>query len=261
MMMKSEIKKLAAAMKPVLESVASVEARFARAWAAAAHKRLFKTQWSLPPEPEFFDHNIDLYWGWGDSGNSLWVERGVYSSLAFKPGARVLELCCGTGFNSKHFYAHRASHVTAVDFDPKAIETARKNHPTPNIEFRVADIRTSMPEGPFDNVVWDAAIEHFTVGEINDILKQIKRRFAPGGVLSGYTIVERDDGNKSLSHHEYEFKDKDDLMKLLQPHFKNVWVFETIYPSRHNLYFWAGDATIPFSKEWALGKNVPGASK
>ncbi|GHT84211.1 hypothetical protein FACS1894137_06980 [Spirochaetia bacterium] len=69
------------------------------------------------------------------------------------------------------------------------------------------------------------------------------------GVLSGYTIVERPEG-KMLERHEYEFKNMEDLKRFLAPYFTNVIVFETIYPERHNLYFWASDGIIPFSKDW-----------
>ena len=106
-----------------------------------------------------------------------------------------------------------------------------------------------MPRGVFDNVIWDAAIEHFTLDEIKAILAEIKVRLSPQGTLSGYTLVERPDG-KSLAHHEYEFKDKEDLFRVLKSVFKNVLVFETLYPIRHNLYFWAGNGVIPFSKDW-----------
>ncbi len=44
-----------------------------------------------------------------------------------------------------------------------------------------------------------------------------------------------------------------DLKRFLTPHFKNVRVFETIYPERHNLYFWASDAVIPFASDWPHG--------
>lgn len=107
-----------------------------------------------------------------------------------------------------------------------------------------------MPEGQFDNIVWDAAIEHFTLEEVGHILKSIKDRLRPSGILSGYTIVERADGVKSLSHHEYEFKSKEDLLAVLAPYFRRVTVFETIYPERHNLYFWASDGQVPFGPEW-----------
>jgi cyclopropane fatty-acyl-phospholipid synthase-like methyltransferase len=107
-----------------------------------------------------------------------------------------------------------------------------------------------MPIGLFDNVIWDAAIEHFTEIEINEIMKNIKSRLKSNGILTGYTILEQSNGEKSLSHHEREFKSKDDLKSFFEPHFKNIKVFETIYPSRHNLYFYASDGILPFDKDW-----------
>ena len=91
-----------------------------------------------------------------------------------------------------------------------------------------------MPEGKFETIIWDAAIEHFTLDEIAKILEDIKSRLADDGILSGYTIVEKADGTKSLSHHEYEFQIKGELLRLLSPYFRNVTVFETEYPDRHN---------------------------
>jgi trans-aconitate methyltransferase len=128
--------------------------------------------------------------------------------------------------------------VIACDFDPVAIATAKRKNAAANVEYVLADIRTAMPAGEFDNIVWDAAIEHFAPIEIEEILTNIMSRLTKHGILNGYTIVEKPDG-KSLSHHEYEFQSKEDLARFLAPHFKNVTVFETIYPERHNLYFWA----------------------
>ena len=68
--------------------------------------------------------------------------------------------------------------------------------------------------------------------------------------MSGYTLVEKGDQKEHLRQHEYEFKDMNDLKRFLAPHFKNVKVFETIYPERHNLYFWASDGVLPFDNEW-----------
>jgi hypothetical protein len=110
-----------------------------------------------------------------------------------------------------------------------------------------------MPEGKFENIIWDAAIEHFTPEEISSIMVNIKSRLTADGVLSGYTIVEKDDGVKHIHQHEYEFRDMADLKRFLNPHFKNIRVFETIYPSRHNLYFWASESTIPFDSKWIHG--------
>jgi SAM-dependent methyltransferase len=206
-------------------------------------------QWRIPPQPEHFDHQIDLFYFWLESRNSLWLERGVYGSLTLG-GGDVLELACGDGFNARNFYSYRSRRVIACDFDPKAIQTARTKNRTPNVEFVLADIRNAMPTGTFENIIWDAAIEHFTPDEIAKIFKDIKSRLTKDGIMSGYTIVERSDGKKSLDHHEYEFKDKEDLKRFLTPHFNNVVVFETIYPERHNLYFWASDGVLPLQDGW-----------
>jgi cyclopropane fatty-acyl-phospholipid synthase-like methyltransferase len=170
--------------------------------------------------------------------------------LALEPGCNVLELCCGDGFNAHYFYSIRAGSILSVDFDPKAVNYANKHFSAPNVSYALADIRTQMPEGTFDNIVWDAAIEHFTETEIASVMADIKKRLRPDGILSGFTIVERTDGKKMLVHHEYEFKSKEDLARFFLPHFKNVKVFETIYPDRHNLYFWASDGIVPFMDGW-----------
>ena len=236
--------------KPLLEMLAQMEARLAARWAAAAHRQLMLVQWTLPPQPEHFDHHIDLHYQWSATRRGWWLERGVFGSLALRPGGRLLELACGDGFNARHFYSARCLSVVACDFDPRAIATARRKNAAPNITYELADIRSAMPAGTFDNIVWDAAIEHFTPVEIAGVMQAIRSRLTPGGVLSGYTIVERADGVKSLTHHEYEFKNKADLLQFFTPHFAQVTVFETIYPERHNLYFWASDGILPFDPQW-----------
>ncbi|MAE65515.1 MAG: hypothetical protein CMJ18_14690 [Phycisphaeraceae bacterium] len=237
------------APKRLLEPLFRLEARIAARWVASAHRRQMLVQWGLDPQPEFFDHHIDLYYQWRHSRAPVWLERGVFGALALK-GGRVLELACGDGFNALNFYGCRSREVVACDFDAEAIRIARRRNRADNISYVLADIRTDLPEGRFENIVWDGAIEHFTPEEIDTILAGIRSRLAPGGILSGYTIVERGDGEKSLSHHEYEFKSKQDLMRFLEPHFAHVTVFETIYEHRHNLYFWASDAAVPFDEKW-----------
>lgn len=223
-----------------------------RRFSAATHNLQMFSEWNVAPPPEWFDHYIDQFDAWHRTGNPLWLERGCFSLLAIRDRARVLELCCGDGFNARHFYAIRAASVIACDFDPSAIAHANKRNFAANVEFRVADIRDQMPDGRFENIVWDAAIEHFTEAEIDAILKSIRSRLADGGILSGYTLVERADHVKHLVHHEYEFKSKEDLLRFFTPHFRHVTVFETIYPTRHNLYFWASDREIPFHEGWEM---------
>jgi hypothetical protein len=75
-------------------------------------------------------------------------------------------------------------------------------------------------------------------------MRQLVDRLGADGILSGYTLTEAPDGRKSNDLHEYEFKDKDDLRRFFTPHFKFVKVWETIYPTRHNLYFAASQSPI-----------------
>jgi SAM-dependent methyltransferase len=241
--------KLLKPFKSLVEWIAEIECSVAASWVSSAHHRLMMIQWGIPPQPEYFDHHIDLFFQWLQSRNPLWLERGVFGSLALKKGG-ILELACGDGFNARNFYSLRSNNVIACDFDPQAIRKAIRKNSAPNVTFRVADIRHDMPAGHYDNIVWDAAIEHFTPDEIQKILKDIKVRLTQNGILSGYTIVEKSDGMKSLSHHEYEFKNKEDLVRFFTPYFAHVTVFETIYPTRHNLYFWASDGALPFTREW-----------
>ena len=218
--------------------------------ASYSHAIQMKYEWTALPQPEWFDHYCDQFYSFKKSQNSLWVERGIFGLLSIKQDANVLELCCGDGYNSYHFYSIRVNKIISVDFDKDAISHAKKYNQAKNIEFKLCDIRENMPEGIFDNIVWDAAIQHFTEEEISKIMGSIKYRLKYDGVLTGYTIVERPTGKKSLSHHEREFKSKEDLKSFFEPHFKNVKIFETIYPSRHNLYFYASEGVLPFDKDW-----------
>src|SRR5215467_8509370 len=100
--------------KTVLTSVFEVEAYVARHWVSAAHRRLQQAQWGIPPNPEYFDHHIDLYYQWLNTRISFWLERGAFGSLALQ-GGDVLELACGDGFNSRNFYSLRSKKVVACD--------------------------------------------------------------------------------------------------------------------------------------------------
>jgi len=219
--------------------------RWLRKLVRSTHHLQFLVEWAVD-NPEYFDHNIDMYSSWYKTRESFPVERGVFSSFAMTANSRVLDLCCGDGFNSYHFYCLRAKHVTAIDFDREAIRWAKRNYKAPNLSFSIGDIRTDIPDGPFDNIVWDAAVEHFTETEITDIMSRLKTVLTPSGTLSGYTIIEPAGGGKHLHQHEYEFHSKEDLARFLTPHFKNVHVFQTVFPSRTNLYFYATDGTLPF---------------
>lgn len=237
--------------KAPLVALAQAHARLARAWAFQAHRLLMALQWGLPPEPEHFQQEINLYYSWMLTRDPMWAERGVFGALTLR-GGDLLDLACGDGFYDERFYSSRARRVIAVDFDPAAIAVARRDHAAPNVSYVLQDIREGLPRGPFSNVIWNGAIEHFTEDETRAILTMIKERLEPGGVLAGYTIIARADGTKSLSHHEYEFQSVQDARAHLAPFFQNVRVFTSRSVDRTNLYFWAADGPLPFEDGWEI---------
>jgi SAM-dependent methyltransferase len=232
----------------------------ARKISSAAHHLQFLVEWGVD-NPEYFDHFIDQHYAWSKSRNSLMWERGVYSGFAIQAMTtdelpKVLDLCCGDGFMSYHFYSLQAEKVIAIDFDSLAIQRAKRLCSYSNIEYILGDIRTDIPQEKFHNIVWDAAIEHFTEAEIMSLMTTIKSRLISGGILSGYTIMEDHDGSHHLHQHEYEFHNKEDLARFLKPHFMNVHVIETAFPNRTNLYFFATDGTLPIDSNVSyIAKN------
>jgi ubiquinone/menaquinone biosynthesis C-methylase UbiE len=216
---------------------------YIRKFASFTHKIQYLIEWSAD-NPEHFDHFIDQYWQWYASRISFPWERGVFSAIAIEKNSRVLELCCGDGFNAYHFYSIHASKVLGIDFDKSAIKWAKKNFQYENLEFSSGDIRLDIPDGPFDNIIWDAGIEYFTEIEIVDLMSRIKSVLSEKGILSGCTIIKH--------QHEYEFHNKEDLMHFLKVYFKNVHIFTTEYPTRTNLYFYATDGQLPFRKSFNL---------
>ena len=168
-------------MKPILLKLVEFECWISTKWVSSAHKRLMRVQWNIGENPEFFDHTIDLYYQWKNRRTPFWVERGVFGTLALLKNGRVLEIACGDGFNTRHFYSAKAMNIVACDFDKSAIRTAVRKNSATNITYVLADVRTEMPDGVFDNIIFDAAIEHFTPTEISSILTNIKKRLIGGG--------------------------------------------------------------------------------
>ncbi len=216
-----------------------------RALTAGSHLFQYKVEGFLSSSAEWFDHEIDVHWQWPSLGRGSFLERGVLSALTIRPGAEVLELCCGDGFNAARFYGGRAGRVLALDHNEQALKHARRRHSRPNVEYRLADVRQELPPGPFDNVIWDSAIHHFTLAEAAAVLASAHRCLRAAGVLSGYTVIEPGD---SYEYSRTSFAEPDDVLALLGSEFAHVAVLETTDPQRRNLYFFASDvqSSLPF---------------
>ncbi len=93
--------------------------RMARSVANASLRLEFQKDWAFTPNPEWFDHDIDVAL-FAERRQPHFFERGVYGSEVCT-GKRVLDLCCGDGSVAALFLSQLASDVLAVDFDPSAV--------------------------------------------------------------------------------------------------------------------------------------------
>ena len=216
-----------------------------RTFSALTHAFQYKLEGALRPSAEWFDHQMDAQWQWPRLGRSGFLERGVLSSLALRPQGTLLELCCGDGFSTRHFYAQRVAQVVALDANDEALRHARRFNSASNISYRSCDITRDLPKGPFDNVVWDTAIHHFTRAEALAILRRVADVLTPEGALSGHTVIEP---GSTYRYARQEFTDAGDLAALLGDVFPYVLVRATADPGRLNLYFFAGKdrRSLPF---------------
>jgi SAM-dependent methyltransferase len=217
--------------------------------ARVTHKLQYLAEWGHL-QNNFFDHYIDQYWQWPKTGEPIPWERGILSVFALqfnfkgdkKP--RVLELCCGDGFNSSHFYSSNSESLLAVDFSQKALSHAKRNHSRSNVQYSQIDLTRSFPDGKYNNIIWDAGIEYFTKSQIKKILSELKEALGDNGILSGYTLALGPSASGKDVDHGVNNKEK--LQQILEDFFKFTIVFDTKYKNRTNLYFMASDNSLPF---------------
>jgi SAM-dependent methyltransferase len=209
----------------------------------------------VPPSAVYTDHFINQFFLMSAYKRTWWVEGPAFCGLAIEPGARILELGCGTGYYTDIFFSPFASEIVAIDIDPRAIEFARRFHQTKNIRYAVVDFRKELPEGPFDVVIWSPTIIAYTPEEVDVFMARLSTILAKNARLCGFTAVEAEGPSDDVLWHDLR-----SLGARIKKYFANVRVFErnhvTIQPHRHELYFYASDGPLPFDSEWTHGLRL-----
>lgn len=112
-----------------------------------------------------------------------------------KPGARVLDLGCGTGHLTAEIdgAVGEAGDAVGIDQSAEMVAAAREEHSGPT--FRQADARAFTAAEPFDAVFSNAALHWIPGGEQDAVLDSVADALAPGGrfvaELGGVGNVER----------------------------------------------------------------------
>jgi SAM-dependent methyltransferase len=161
--------------------------------------RLFSTPliWALGGESQGRNPMIDPDW-WHTFFSGPWSriqadgypdERTntecnlIQDALDLKPGARVLDIPCGTGRHTVEL-AKRGFEVTGVDFSPEYIETARTSAAEANVapNFFVCDMREFASSDRFDAAFcYFGSFGYFLEEDDEKFARAVAQSLRPGG--------------------------------------------------------------------------------
>ena len=117
-----------------------------------------------------------------------------------KPGMRILDGGCGPGRTTSLLYEmiEPGGSIVGVDFSGKRISYAKERYGAKDaIEFHLRDLREPMEGlGQFDLIWVRFVLEYYRKGAL-DIVKNLKKNVAPGGLLC---LLDLD--YNCLSHYE-----------------------------------------------------------
>lgn len=116
------------------------------------------------------------------STNQQGFGNWILSQYDIIPGAKILELGCGTGSmwqNNLHLLGD--AHLLLTDFSPGMLESAKQNLPKQeNLSFQIVDIQNiPYPENSFDLVIANMMLYH--VPDLHQGLREVRRVLKPGG--------------------------------------------------------------------------------
>jgi SAM-dependent methyltransferase len=98
------------------------------------------------------------------------------------PGARVLDVCCGSGHVTKEL-VRRGYRLTGIDSSEALIELARRD--LPGIDLRVADARDLKLDPEYDAAIstFDSLNHILTLEELQAVFAGVREALLPGGIF------------------------------------------------------------------------------
>ena len=149
----------------------------------------------------FYAVNAADYVAAGSHRDNLWRDRFL---AALRPGAAILELGCGGGYDTQAMMAH-GFQVTPTDGVPEMAAEAQKRLGVP---VRVLGFRDIAFEAAFDGVFASACLLHAQRGDLAGILTRIRRALRPVGTFYASFKAGDGEGMDGLGRY-YNYPDPD----------------------------------------------------
>jgi cyclopropane fatty-acyl-phospholipid synthase-like methyltransferase len=132
--------------------------------------------------------SIEPYVAQGDVGGVHHLLRYAWARKVLEragDGLRILEVACGAGYGSFMLAsAFPGSTFVALDYDEKAVSSAREAYDLPNLRFDLGDVcrwQETIGDESYDCVVSFDTLEHVEHREV--FLQNVAEHLAPGGLF------------------------------------------------------------------------------
>lgn len=106
----------------------------------------------------------------------------ILKNADVRPGARVLDVACGTGVMVPYYLSKNVGHVTAIDIAPEMAKIAREKFPQANVDVLCGDVETAEFAEKFDCIMIYNAFPHFP--EPERLIRRLSGLLNPGGTLT-----------------------------------------------------------------------------
>ena len=140
------------------------------------------------------------------------------------PGARILDLGCGSGRDSKHFIL-QGYDVTPVDGSAEMCRMASDYLGIPVKCMRFSELKYKKE---FDGIWACASLLHVPKDNIQDAMAKMKRALKPDGVL--YASFKYGDGEENIGGRHFSYYSEYDLDWISDMGFIEYWISEDVRP-------------------------------
>ncbi len=142
------------------------------------------------------------------------------------PGARILDLGCGSGRDSRYF-AKKGYNVTPVDGSPEMCRVATDYSGVPVRCLRFADLDYS---DEFDGIWACASLLHVPQDKLPTVMEKVEKALKPDGVL--YASFKYGEGERKVGERHFSYYTENDLNWLSSLGLIKYWISEDVRSNR-----------------------------